>query len=288
MKTRMQPSKLYLIEGIPGSGKTTTATFVHNLLLEQGVNVKLFMEGNPDHPADYESTACLTVAEYTTLLQNHPTYRELLEKYSFAEGSHHFLNYSKLYNDHQDISKELYDELARKDVYELPLETHLEVTLARLEAFAKQAATEDCTYVFECCFLQNPLTTLVAKHNADPALIVTHVGKIAKFLAPLHPALIYFHSDDVEATLDHVIAERSPEWFAALTSYYTEQTYGKHHGVAGKEGVLHFLKARMRAERELLTHLQLPHTLILQNAGQNREGSLQEIAQFVRHVQAQG
>lgn len=59
----MQP-KLILIEGLPGFGKSTAAQLVYEILTEAGNNAQLFLEGNLDHPADYDGAACLTKAEY--------------------------------------------------------------------------------------------------------------------------------------------------------------------------------------------------------------------------------
>ncbi len=72
-------TRLLLIEGIPGSGKTTTAQFAAGWLAEHGFKPRLFLEGNLDHPADFESAACLDEAEYTGLLRQFPTCHTLLE-----------------------------------------------------------------------------------------------------------------------------------------------------------------------------------------------------------------
>lgn len=53
----MQP-KLVLIEGLPGFGKTTTAQLVHDILIDVNINTQLILEGNLDHPADYDGVAC--------------------------------------------------------------------------------------------------------------------------------------------------------------------------------------------------------------------------------------
>jgi thymidylate kinase len=52
--------QLILIEGIPGVGKTTTAQNIKKFLDKKGIKSKLFLEGNFDHPADYENVAYLT------------------------------------------------------------------------------------------------------------------------------------------------------------------------------------------------------------------------------------
>jgi len=44
------PKKLLIIDGIPGSGKTTTATRIHSRLTAQGVRVRCLLEQEENHP----------------------------------------------------------------------------------------------------------------------------------------------------------------------------------------------------------------------------------------------
>ena len=55
--------KLILIEGIPGSGKTTTAQLVSDYYLSQGKKVALYTEGSL-HPVDLAWCAVMTEDEY--------------------------------------------------------------------------------------------------------------------------------------------------------------------------------------------------------------------------------
>ena len=52
--------RLYIIEGLPCSGKSTTSAYVAELLEQQG-NVCYVDEGSGDHPADYEFHALAPV-----------------------------------------------------------------------------------------------------------------------------------------------------------------------------------------------------------------------------------
>ena len=47
-------SKLILLEGISGSGKSSAGDFVQGLLHLQGLAVRFWREGDFDHPADFE------------------------------------------------------------------------------------------------------------------------------------------------------------------------------------------------------------------------------------------
>lgn len=60
-------TKLYLIEGLPCSGKSTTSKYVAGALEKQGRSVSYFDEGTGNHPADYEFHAYLDSRTFQSL-----------------------------------------------------------------------------------------------------------------------------------------------------------------------------------------------------------------------------
>jgi hypothetical protein len=265
----MSKRKLYIFEGIPGSGKTTSASWLTKLLAEEeSGDIALYLEGNPDHPADYESVACLTEPTYRELLIKYPIIDSILER----KGKWHFLPYGKL----EKNEAELVSELRKFDVYELPVEDFCEVTLMRWREFVKKALTEDRVYVLECCFLQNPFTYLLAKHNESKDVIFNHIKKLAETTADLNPIIYYFEQDNIEESINRVRKERPKEWFEFLTWYYTEQEYGSAREISGESGVIHFLEDRKRLEKEVLTIIPT-RSLILNNSQFDWEDCKQRI-----------
>jgi hypothetical protein len=253
----MMIRKLYIVEGIPGSGKTTTAMWLAKVLSEQGKDTHLFLEGNPKHPADYESVACLNENQLLELEKEFP----FIRNFGVNKDKWFFIQYASLSESNSDLHK----ALQKFDVYELSVENFCEVTLLRWQEFAELAEAEDKVYVLECCFLQNPFTFLLAKHNVSAEVIFTHIEKIAMKIANLDPVILYFEQDNIKESLDRVRKERSIEWFEFLTWYYTGQKYGQSQGLAGETGVLHFLEERKKLEKGCLKQLELK-SLILNNS----------------------
>jgi hypothetical protein len=52
----MRESKLIFVEGLPGSGKTTTAAWLASRLRSERVMVNLFLEHQPEHPLNVGGT----------------------------------------------------------------------------------------------------------------------------------------------------------------------------------------------------------------------------------------
>lgn len=245
-------ARLYLIEGLPGSGKTTTAEALTRLLQEQQIETRLHIEGDLNHPADYESVAYLALSEWA----------DFQSKYASLD----VLRFTEVFNDdvlisyrqwqsEQDVPEAALTFLQARDIYELPFELYQSLIFKNWEAFVDQALTTDTTYVFECCFLQNPLTMGLIKYDLPEAMLRAFIERIATIIAPLQPVLVYVDQPDVERSFRKALNERPTEWADGFVSYYTEQAYGVNHSLAGVEGTIAILQARQALERQLLEML---------------------------------
>jgi len=249
-------TKLILIEGVPGSGKTTTARFVCDWLTGQGRRAALFLEGDWNHPADYESVACLDENQFAALKRRFPAWADFLKQHARPDHGEWFFSYRKLQHEHaEQMLGALFDALAQYEIYELPVEKYQRLVRLGWQNFTTRALDEDQTYVFECCFLQNPLTTLLARHNLPEADARQFVLELAEIIRPLQPVLIHLTQSDVGNTLEKVRGERPQEWADFVTGYITGHEYGRTHNLNGFAGVTRFYAARQALELELLPGL---------------------------------
>lgn len=73
-------TKLIIVEGLPGFGKSTTAKLINEILSQNKSEVELFLEGNLNHPADYDGVSCFNKFEFDRLLYNSGDFKEVLLK----------------------------------------------------------------------------------------------------------------------------------------------------------------------------------------------------------------
>jgi hypothetical protein len=277
----MTTPKLILVEGIPGSGKTTTARFVCDWLEQQGKQPLLFQEGDWNHPADFEGVACLTESEYCQLKAEFPAHAGHLAQYARLENEEWFFSYRKMQQEQgEQLPDALITALSRFEIYELPAEKFKRLLLQRWQNFADGAAASEIIYVFECCFLQNPITTLFAQHNLAEDIIRPFVFSLAESLQPLQPLLVYLVPTDVRATLEKIRLERPREWADFVAWYLTGKEYGRDHGLSGFEGVIEFYTMRQRFELQLLDTLPVS-SIVLGEAGSGWEGRYKELSAFL-------
>ncbi|MCA1060109.1 hypothetical protein LCL96_14315 [Rossellomorea aquimaris] len=269
-------TNLIIVEGVPGSGKSTTAHFIKDHLEEKGVNVKLFQEGDTSHPADYESTACLNEDQFNDMIERFPEDRKVIEDVAEKKGELYFIRYRNLVN----VDSALVDALASKDVYELDLDRFEEVSFDYWEEFVDTDFGDE-VYIFECCFLQNPFTKFIAMHNAEPKRLEDHLKKISSLIFPLNPLLIYFYQEDIGQSFQHVYEERSQEWRDFFTDYHVNQGYGKEIGLKGYQGLVEFLEMRRDLEMRILEGLPI-RTVLIENGDKDWDGYYNKITEEIK------
>ncbi|WP_409295114.1 hypothetical protein V1498_17915 [Peribacillus sp. SCS-26] len=251
-------NRLILVEGLPGSGKSTISKMIYDILTESGRKAVLFQEGNPDHPADYEGVAMLTPDLYKELLLD-PVKAAFLDSSFIMEDERHVLiPYRKLQEKYgADFPESLLTELSGSDVYEQPIEINRKLITSRWKQFAAQAQGEETIYIFECCFIQNPVTVSMVKYGLSLEASADYILGLAEAASCLNPLLIYIEQDDYSSSFKRAVDERPREWAEGFTAYYTEQGYGKRMKLAGLEGAEAVLKARGKMELEILRSLPI-------------------------------
>lgn len=251
-------TKLIMVEGLPGFGKSTTSRMIHDILSERNIEARLVMEGDADHPADYEGTACLTEEEFGQLLQAAGPFKEILIERAAKKGSWNLLPYQKLKSEYgTSFPDDLYHSLSKQDIYELPLDLNRRLITDRWEAFAERALHEPIVTIFECCFIQNPVTIGMVKYDETEDQVMDYVLGLEKAILPLNPVLFYIEQDNLEYAFRKAVRERPKAWSAGFVHYYTRQGYGKHRGLEGVEGTLQVLEARRELEYRILNRLGL-------------------------------
>mgnify|MGYP001283810845 CR=1 FL=1 len=250
---------LILVEGLPGSGKSTTAQLVQEILNDRSIHSHLILEGNLDHPADYDGVACFHKEEYAEMLNAlEHSFRALINERTTRIGDNCFLEYRKLFDElGSSVPDALRQACAVRDIYELSLDQNRQLIVDRWKQFVECAVHGSDVYVFECCFIQNPVTIGMIKYDAETEDVISYVLELASAAEKLNPLLIYVEQNDLDYSFRKAVDERPRQWSEGFIDYYTNQGYGKLQGHSGLEGTIQVLKARSELEQIIFNRLPI-------------------------------
>ncbi|MBB3155381.1 hypothetical protein FHS16_005489 [Paenibacillus endophyticus] len=147
--------------------------------------------------------------------------------------------------------------VAKYDIYELPLDQNRKFVTGKWKKFTESVLNGTDTFIFDCCFIQNPVTMGMIKYDSNKEDVISYVLELATIAARLNPLLIYVEQNDPEHSFRKAVGERPKEWSEGFIDYYTNQGYGKNEGCKGLEGTLQVLHARRELENEIFNRLKI-------------------------------
>ncbi len=263
--------RLILIEGIPGSGKTTLAERLERWLQDRGEQAVLYREGDA-HPADMAWQALLTADEYVRVLDEHPHLADRLATLASPEDGHWVVPYTQL--GYEAMGPDLIAFFAAREVYggKLSLEAFADLHRKRWTRFADRAqADPDRIVLFECSYLQNHVNELLLFHDLGEEEILAYLDALAEPVMPLCPLLLYLDQPDPAETIRRVARSRvsppgsgRPDWAQLMAAYIENSPYGKSRGIQGFEDGLRFVRDRKQIEMAVWPRLRMDRA-ILQN-----------------------
>lgn len=251
-------TKLIIVEGLPGSGKSTTAQKVYDILKGKGINAEIYCEGNYNHPADFDGVAYFNSEDFNILKQAHSTSSALLDKVKINYYNGYLIPYRKAVEEQNILFEgKLFSDITKQDIYELPIEIHIELIVSSWNSFVNKYINENKVVIFECCFIQNPVTVSMVRNNSPKDVTMSYINKLAEKIVPLDPVLIYVEQEDIKVSFNRAVCERPKEWIEGFTNYYTNQGYGLANNLNGLDGVMQVIEARSRLESAVYDSLKI-------------------------------
>lgn len=274
-------SRLILVEGIPGAGKTTTARKIKEKLIDEGKEAILYEEGM-SHPADMAWNACLKEDEYNDFIKKCSEMWEgskksiskeelisRIQRQTRIEDNNVILAYTRI-DFPEDCYWSLIGDVASKEICDgrKSLDEFRDIHLRRWSKFAEQALLNDNIYIFECAFLQNHIFELLGVYEKSDEEIYLYLKSLLETVKSLSPSIVYIEPSSVEDIIIQAANERKspegsgPDWIDEVANWVSNMNFGKSHNLKGIEGVFYFCKERLRIDKLMIEKLNVPVTII--------------------------
>lgn len=274
-------SRLILVEGIPGAGKTTTARKIKEKLIDEGKEAILYEEGM-SHPADMAWNACLKEDEYNDFIKKCSEMWEgskksiskeelisRIQRQTRIEDNNVILAYTKI-DFPEDCYWSLIGDVASKEICDgrKSLDEFRDIHLRRWSKVAEQALLNDNIYIFECAFLQNHIFELLGVYEKSDEEIYLYLKSLLETVKSLSPSIVYIEPSSVEDIIIQAANERKspegsrPDWIDEVANWVSNMNFGKSHNLKGIEGVFYFCKERLRIDKLMIEKLNVSVTII--------------------------
>ena len=232
--------KLIIAEGLPCSGKSTTARYIAEQL-----GMTFIDEGSGAHPADYEFDAYLAESDLGSF---NALQRELIAAQSKRKSGGYIVPLGA-------FSGELFEKLLKYKIYDfLPWEKERPIMLDKWRDFARNC---NVGFVFNCVLLQNPMCETMMRFGFDVTVSEAYIREICGIIAPLSPFVVYLRNTEVYDSVKRASAERGDDWLNAVIDYHCNGEYGRSQALSGFEGYISALEERQRREVEILRGLDI-------------------------------
>jgi len=251
--------KLILVEGLPGTGKTTISKWLSTLLIEKGESVILLNEGDENIPCDFYEIAGIPKSDFELLCSNHPLEREWL-----INAGSHTKNYAFLRID--KCPSHIAEKIKRWDMGDasnkmITVTDYITCALERLQNWVDNNIYNSETVIIDSGYLQNPINELLLRHatNSD---ILEFINAITDMITPLNPVCIYLRRDSAEQAITFARMAKGVGWSDRVDKLLKE---------AGCENLF---EQRFELELELLQNIE---SLICHICGDNWDNAKKTI-----------
>ena len=261
--------QLYIVEGLPCSGKSSTAQFIAGKLTANGQTVTCVDEGSGNHPADYEFHAY--VSDSNLMLFTEQLQAQIRECSEHISGGYivplaHF-------------EGDAFNSLLQYKIYDfLPWETEMPLMLDKWRSFVKNAE-DNTVYIFNCVLLQNPMCETMMRFGFSEEQSFAYISEIAQIIKPLEPLVIYLSNNDTAKSVTETAKERDG-WLEAVIDYHTNGEYGKSINAHGFDGYIACLEERQRRELSILGRLALK-SVIIDNTDRDWNGTHRKVLDLI-------
>lgn len=266
--------RIFFMEGIPGSGKTTRASALSDKLRREGKTVHSIMECEKNE-LDLARCAVVTEQQLQRIREKleerdasdpQVLERELRELALVSErfGEKICIFYQSLFS--VEGLSGIAMGLSDLDVYNghYSFEEFRRMHLRRWRDFSSRVTGADAVHVCDAVLLQSPLFELLGYYELPMPEILGYISELIDCVKALSPMIIYNYVSDVPGHTRRVCAQRERDgdpWERGFYRWMERSPYCRKRAYRGFDGMCAFFSERQSMELQILKRLPVPHRI---------------------------
>ena len=203
--------KLLLIEGLPGTGKTTATQKIYDILSAKGEHVIALFEGDERIPCDFYEMAGIPIDEfdgYEGMVMHTPNYA-----------------YVRLSTCPDAVAKQFRRwDMGDERNQQVSVAHYIPCALERLDAWVAATLDNDDTVIIDSGCLQNPINELLFRGATDDEVRVFVMGIIER-IKPLNPICVYLKRESAKEAIDFAKHAKGEAWTSGVNALLDELGY---------------------------------------------------------------
>lgn len=253
----MQNTKLLLLEGLPGTGKSTNAYFLYRQLPLNGKPARWFHEVARPHPVLFFDEAAPTYGEYEAFIKKYPETAPALRRTAVFRKSTVGIDLMELEWNHRDsVTEETLKALRAYDVWCFPLERYKTIALEKWAHFTEEVLRREEICLLDSAIFQFQIFTFLLKDRPLDEW-KGFVSQLMEILRPLDPGLIYFYREDTEEAIRFLEEQRGVQFLEDIWNRDKHEPYYQNRS-RGAEGQRQFLRDYARTAKALFELMDCP------------------------------
>ena len=205
-------NRLILLEGLPGTGKSTNSFKLYEQLLRNGKKADWIHEVSQPHPVLFFTESCMTKEEYQKLRMKYPEAAEFFDEAAEVRKTTVGIDQETVSRRRKEARNQAwYQELLQYDAFPTSLDRYELQALEKWEAFTNKALEdEDTIFILDSSLFQYQIFTYLLK-AAPYERLERFVRKIAECIKPLNPLLIYLCREHTEDSIAYLKEQRGEQ-----------------------------------------------------------------------------
>ena len=191
--------KLILVEGLPGTGKTTLSEHMYKLFTAQGIQAELLLEGNVNIPSNFFNIAGIPNGDFADSTSKIP--------HTAETDNYIFVNL-------EDCAEQISTQLQRYDIGNEfnPFISAQEYARCTLEWWNHWATiAKESVLIMDSAFLQCPINEMIFRKASDSE-VIAYICAIADIIKPLNPVCVYLRRESAEIAIEFAKTVKGEHW----------------------------------------------------------------------------